>query len=442
MEVPPEVRVAAEAVVPGGADPVQHAHGSSAEPEPVAEPVLRRCEFDQMGPAHGCAIERDAERRGPRARVDHQRRVRALRDRCGAGDAGRGQDGCARTEHDRQRDRERTHPSRMHGGYPQAATGAAEPTTVPGTSGSGRCRSPRIAPIVEPGSGSVRCEPDHVNDQPPHVGFCNFRSAASASAGTGVPVAAIRLDHQRRRVRVRRLEAPRVPPAVSLCVADLGEERERVGGERGTSGRLDRLHDVRRRVGVGVEEVLRRTQGVVAMLVVVRRGRLVVLPAAVGTLGVHQPLHRGIGHGLSGSDEGDHRERIVEDGGLVEPPVSSERIDDRLDEVQAAERSWIATRGDDRGHDLRLEPDAVGLSVGDASPEEPERLVQLVLADPGRDEREHRVGGGADRGEGGDGTVGSLLRCQVRDRVIDAVGVIPPFRPRDRGRYDERCDDS
>ena len=56
--------------------------------------------------------------------------------------------------------------------------------------GNGCCSSPRIAPIVEPGSGSVRCEPVHVNDQPPHVGSCSFRSAASASAGTGVPAAA------------------------------------------------------------------------------------------------------------------------------------------------------------------------------------------------------------------------------------------------------------
>ena len=114
VEVPPEVRIAPEAVVAGGADAVQHAHGPAAEPEPVAEPVLRRRQFDQMGPADRCAIERHAVRRGVRARIDHQRRVRTTGNGSGAGDTGFGQDGCARAEDDRQRDRERTHPSRLH----------------------------------------------------------------------------------------------------------------------------------------------------------------------------------------------------------------------------------------------------------------------------------------------------------------------------------------
>jgi len=78
----------------------------------------------------------------------------------------------------------------------------------------------------------------------------------------------------------------------------------------------------------------------------------------------------------------------------------------------------------------------------DPSPEEAKRIGQLFLADPCGDERQDGVGRRADRGERGDRTVGSLLRFQVRDRVIDAVAVILPLRARDRGRYDERCDDS
>ena len=173
---------------------------------------------------------------------------------------------------------------------------------------------------------------------------------------------------------------------------------------------------------------------------------LLYLPAAVGTLGVHQPLDRGVRHrSAPAATRRDRRERIVEDGGVVEPPVTPERIDDRLDETSAAERSWIATRGDDRGHDLRLEPDAVGPfpPCGDASPEEPDARRAVGLSPTPAATNASTASAVEPIGEKrGDGTVGSLLRCQVRDRVIDAVGVIPPFRPRDRGRYDERCDDS
>ena len=195
-----------------------------------------------------------------------------------------------------------------------------------------------------------------------------------------------RLDHQRGRVRVGGLEAPRISPAVPLPVADRVEEREWIASRTRRLPPRRRLDHVRRRVRVGLEEVLRRTHGRQAVLVVVRRGRLAVLPAAVGALRVHQPLDRVVGHRCSRGVEGQHRERIIEDRrpcrtGRVAPSVPTIACD----QVHAAERSCGSPpAGDDRGHDLRLRSRRYRLSVRDPSPEEPERIVSAVPRQPRR----------------------------------------------------------
>jgi hypothetical protein len=72
VPVAPEVRVVLEAIAAGRAYPGKHAHGPTAEPELVGEPVLLLRELDQLRPRDGPVGKRHAVAMIVRACVDDE----------------------------------------------------------------------------------------------------------------------------------------------------------------------------------------------------------------------------------------------------------------------------------------------------------------------------------------------------------------------------------
>src|SRR5207245_8758014 len=71
VPVPPVLRVVGEAIVTLRAHAGQATDGLTARAEPVGEVILRARQLDQMDPAHGRRVQRDAERAHVPPGVDH-----------------------------------------------------------------------------------------------------------------------------------------------------------------------------------------------------------------------------------------------------------------------------------------------------------------------------------------------------------------------------------
>ena len=328
--------------------------------------------------------------------------------------------GAPRGEHDRQRDRERTHPRRRQPLPARRGTGAAAPTHRPGRNGSGCSSSAGTAPIVAPSPGRPGEPPSHVTANAPQRGYCSARRALHAAGGHGRP------GRPRTPGSPARSSSRRWRRSAACSPSRRGPDRARSKNANGSASnrcaRSPRAPAPRRtscssrsrrsRVGAAVEQCASSFAG------------------SYGSSYAHPPS----GHWASTSHVGSRHAAGAAAAPRARAPRARRRTPPRRRTVRPdpacrrisctrfvrrrtrADRVPPATTASD---DLRPQADAARRCPRrDLAPAGTRaRRSCCSPPDPGGHEREHRVGRRADRGERGDRAVRLLLGGEVAERA-------------------------